>query len=257
MIKLIASDLDGTLLPTTGSVLSERLFAQIRELTAQGIFFCAASGRQQHSLQHLFAPVAQEISYVCENGAVVYHGGQVIAKTLLAPADVTRILAQIAAQPNCEPVVSGLDGNYILSEDPALVECLVVHHNKFTVVENEAALPSEIVKISVYCKDGADKYSEIFAAGWENHLHVAISGKEWIDYTLANKGVGLAHLAETCGVTAEETLVFGDNFNDIEMFQFAGTAYVMENANPAVRQHATLRCSNVEDILQERFGLSQ
>lgn len=75
MIRLVASDIDGTLLHGEEREISPAVFAQIRRLRAKGILFCPASGRQYSSLRRLFAPVAGELSYLCENGAVVYGPG--------------------------------------------------------------------------------------------------------------------------------------------------------------------------------------
>ena len=58
MIKLIASDIDGTLLPYGQKELNPRLFPLIERLWARGVLFCPASGRQYHSLRRLFAPSA-------------------------------------------------------------------------------------------------------------------------------------------------------------------------------------------------------
>ena len=48
----------------------------------------------------------------------------------------------------------------------------------------------------------------------------------------ASKGSGLAKLAEIFGIDRDETMAMGDNFNDIEMLEFAGTSVVMGNADP-------------------------
>ena len=57
-IKLICSDIDGTLLQYGRKELEDEIFEQIRELHRRGILFCPASGRQYTSLRKLFAPVA-------------------------------------------------------------------------------------------------------------------------------------------------------------------------------------------------------
>ena len=57
-IKLICSDIDGTLLQYGKKELEDEIFEQIRELHRHGILFCPASGRQYTSLRKLFAPVA-------------------------------------------------------------------------------------------------------------------------------------------------------------------------------------------------------
>ena len=73
--RLIASDIDGTLIPYGESALPPDLFPLIRRLGRRGILFCPASGRQYHSLRRLFAPVANEICFLCENGAAVFGAG--------------------------------------------------------------------------------------------------------------------------------------------------------------------------------------
>ena len=70
-VQLVASDIDGTLLQGGAQEISPEVFAQIRRLRRHGVRFCAASGRQYASLRRLFAPVADDISYVGENGAIV------------------------------------------------------------------------------------------------------------------------------------------------------------------------------------------
>ena len=70
MIKLVASDLDGTLLLHKAQSLPEEIFSLIRQLEELGIMFVAASGRQYPNMTKLFAPVASEISYISENGAL-------------------------------------------------------------------------------------------------------------------------------------------------------------------------------------------
>ena len=57
-VKMICSDLDGTLLPYGQSAISQEICEEIRELARHGILFCPASGRQYTSLRKLFAPVA-------------------------------------------------------------------------------------------------------------------------------------------------------------------------------------------------------
>ena len=79
MIKLIASDLDGTLLQGTGEI-SEEVVMQIKKLSQMGILFVAASGRQYPNLRRLFEPVKDEIAYICENGALVVYKDQVLHK---------------------------------------------------------------------------------------------------------------------------------------------------------------------------------
>ena len=84
-IKLICSDIDGTLLQYGRKELEGEIFEQIRELHRRGILFCPASGRQYTSLRKLFAPVADCCVFLCENGGVIYKDEQCIAKNPVDP----------------------------------------------------------------------------------------------------------------------------------------------------------------------------
>ena len=77
-IKLIACDLDGTLLHPGEREPRSEAFELIDELHRRGIVFMPASGRQCASLRYLFAPVADELAYVCENGALVMSEGRAV-----------------------------------------------------------------------------------------------------------------------------------------------------------------------------------
>ena len=73
MVKLIACDLDGTLLLNGAQELNPGTVDQIRKLLSQGRVFAAASGRQYPNLRRLFAGVEDDIAYICENGALVIY----------------------------------------------------------------------------------------------------------------------------------------------------------------------------------------
>lgn len=71
MIKLVASDVDGTLVPDGTFEINPEIYDVIKKLKEKGITFAAASGRQYASLKKLFAPVADLILYIPDNGGFV------------------------------------------------------------------------------------------------------------------------------------------------------------------------------------------
>ena len=73
MIKLIASDLDGTLLQNGAQELTPRAIRLIREITQRGIHFVAASGRQYDNERRIFDEIKDETSYIAENGSLCIH----------------------------------------------------------------------------------------------------------------------------------------------------------------------------------------
>ena len=78
MIKLVASDLDGTLLLNGAQKLPEELFPLIRGLKKEGILFVAASGRQYANMKRLFEPVLEDMAFICENGALAFQNGELL-----------------------------------------------------------------------------------------------------------------------------------------------------------------------------------
>ena len=110
MIRLIASDIDGTLLQAGQRNIDPVIFQEIRRLRRAGILFCPASGRQYGSMRRLFAPIADEVHYLCENGAVVYGPGSpgpVLGKTPMDRALALELCQAILEEPDCEVLISG------------------------------------------------------------------------------------------------------------------------------------------------------
>ena len=71
MIKLIVSDIDGTLAEDGASALKPELYREILRLKEKGIYFAGASGRHAASMEYIFKPVCDRIFYIADNGAYV------------------------------------------------------------------------------------------------------------------------------------------------------------------------------------------
>lgn len=220
MIRLIASDIDGTLLPYDETVMPQRLFPLIRRLRERNILFCPASGRQYHSMRTLFAPVADEMCFLCENGAVLYgpgteEGAPLLSKTLLPRQEALALSHAIMDIPGCDVIIEGQNLNYLCGCGPELVHEMAVNHgNLVTMVDRPEDVPEEIVKIAAYCPNGMDGPAALLAPRWGKPFHMAMAGLVWLDFSIATKGTGLAEMCGALGVSPEETAAFGDNWND-------------------------------------------
>lgn len=78
MIKLVASDLDGTLLFKGAQSLPEEIFPLIRQLKKMGILFVAASGRQYANMKKMFRPVVDDMAFISENGGLAVYNEKVL-----------------------------------------------------------------------------------------------------------------------------------------------------------------------------------
>jgi Cof subfamily protein (haloacid dehalogenase superfamily) len=251
-MKLIASDLDGTLLLNGASALSTETIGLLAAALRGGYCFCAASGRQYSSLRQLFAHLPGEHVYLCENGAIVYYKNTILSKSPIAPALCNELIGRITAEERCDILISGANTSYLMPKDMQFVRHIRDFvGNRITIVQNAAEIPEQIIKISAYCMDGAAACEARYAHFRQEGLTVAVAGEKWLDFTLANKGTALAAVSKALGISQEDIYAFGDNFNDIEMLRFAKHSYAMQSAAPAVKAAAAHECRTVDEVLRK------
>lgn len=254
MISLIASDIDGTLLQNGEKEISDRFFRQAARLMDSGVAVCAASGRQYQSLRRLFAPEADRMYFLCENGAVVFGPGnppELISRTVIDREIALRLCHDILDYPGCELLISGTNTSYLCpktQEYVTLIRDFV--GNNVAILPNPEAMPEEFVKISAYYLPGAAQIEPILKPRWQNTFSIAIAGQPWLDFTLANKGTGIRALCAHLGITAEDAMAFGDNYNDIPMLDAVGHPFLMQSAAEPLRQKYPDQCRRVEDIME-------
>ena len=124
MIKLIASDLDGTLLAEHAQKLSDRTLDLIHQVTEKGIHFVSASGRQYDNQRRVFEKIKDDISYIAENGSICIHDGEVVSRTSIAPELCLRIMEEIKSDGRFEAVVSCDRTCYIEDNDKEYVHLI-------------------------------------------------------------------------------------------------------------------------------------
>jgi len=254
--KLIASDIDGTLIPYGASALPRELFPLIRRLGTAGILFCPASGRQYHSMRRAFAPVADEICFLCENGAVVFGVGAeeeapLLSKTAMPRAEAEALAREIGAVSGLGAVISGQNMSYLPDASPSLLRDLNERlGNRVAAIGDPGEVPEEIIKVSAYCPQGVREPFALLAPRWGTRFHAAEAGPVWIDFTLADKGSGIRGLCETLGIDPAEVWAFGDNYNDVSMLESVGTPWLMESAAEPLRARFPRRCASVTQELE-------
>lgn len=252
MIRLIASDIDGTLLPSDSRQLPEELFSLIRQLKQRGILFCAASGRQYPNLKHLFAPVWQDMLFICENGALVMQGTALLEQLPMPRQQGLALIDAILASPGCEVQVSGRECVYISPRSPGFADHIRNHvKNEVVLCEDFSAIEEPFLKISINMADGVDDETLArFSADWSDQFNVALAGRCWLDFTVADKGQGLAALCRHLEIPTTDVAAFGDGYNDLQMLRVAGSAWAMESAADAVKAAAGRTCRRVEPVLR-------
>ena len=258
MIKLIASDLDGTLLQNGAQELTPRAIQLIHELTQRGVHFVAASGRQYDNERKVFDQIKDEISYIGENGSICIHQGKVISRGLIRDDLAYRIINEVKKDTNFEIIVSREDTCLIENNNPDFVHHIVdTMQNTTQIVDDLSQVKGPFLKIAICNMSGThhilEDYLKHLQTLFGSEIKVVTSGNLWIDFIApgTNKGTALEKLLELFHIAPEECIAFGDQFNDIEMLELVGHSYAMSNAAPGVAYYADEVTDTVEDVLED------
>lgn len=236
-IKLIASDMDGTLLDGNGQVPPET-FDLIRALRSRGVHFAASSGRRYDRLCEFFAPVKDQMDFVASNGAQVYADGVQIDREVYSHLAIRRLAKTVSMFPNMHLALFDRTKSYLLDDEDKFVREV---DKDLPNVERIYELPSprvSIIKASIFCDDGnVMDNAYVLQRELGDLFTFAPSGSSYIDAMQPgiSKASGIAQLMEHYGIEREEVMAFGDAMNDYEIIRFVGTGCAMANGRPALR----------------------
>jgi Cof subfamily protein (haloacid dehalogenase superfamily) len=258
MMKMIVADMDGTLLKNDLSV-SERTLQAIRRIRDRGIRFAVATGRPDQLMKEYVDLLGLTEPIILYNGTVIGH-----------PFQDERLFERVFDKDAIRPVLERLeaDGSVYMVYTK---DCILSKPNdrvRFFQARNERLeerlrsvfkVPSSIDeilmdhavhKILVIEKDFA-KFQALQA--WfdgKREFSVAVSQKSFLDINppSTSKGEALRMLARHYGIDPLDVVAFGDQENDVSMFEAAGIGVAMGNASEAVKTAADqTTLSNEED----------
>jgi Cof subfamily protein (haloacid dehalogenase superfamily) len=277
MIRLLAVDIDGTLLDSTGR-LPDAHHAALADAAAAGIEVALATGRSFHFTRPVAERLALPLTLIVNNGAVVKNeAGTTAMRHLLAREVARRILAETQAFEDSVAIVFDRP-----DERQVVFERMDWSHpqrrgyyekNKAFIAEAPAPLAAMLTEdpIQVMFNGSVEPMRALVDAlrtsARSADYSVAITEYARRDFSLidvnapgCSKGATVARWAGRRGLTRDEVMAVGDNLNDVEMLDFAGTAVVMGNATDAIKQRGYLRTgTNDEEGLAraiERYVLN-
>ena len=248
MIKLVVSDIDGTLVGDGGSELNPELLETILRLKEQGIYFAAASGRHTASIEYLFHAVRDQIFYIGDNGAYVGCYGRSLFQTEYDPELAASMLADIKAA-GLDILVDCADCVYTDSQNEAFLSWLSGgYHFRMKQLADIRTLREPIIKISACRMDGVQAFLKPLEEKYGERLKITLSGQQWIDTMdpQVNKGNAVRILQEGLQISPTETFAFGDQLNDMEMLGQAYYSFAVANARPETKQAARFVCDSNE-----------
>ena len=235
-IKLVVADMDGTLLDEHGAIPAA-FWPVLQRLNERGITFAPASGRQYPVLAKLFGSVGAGLAVIAENGAFVVSDGQEVSCSTVGREvshHVVTWVRQIAVQHNVGLVWSGRGRAYVERSDAPFLAELDALYSSLEVVEDLLEVSDAALKFSLFDFAGANASLKLLLAEAIDPFQVVTASAHWTDIMdpSVNKGVALRTLRASLNVSADETIVFGDYLNDLEMFAEATHTFAMANAHP-------------------------
>lgn len=255
-VKLIASDMDGTLLDENGQVPPET-FDLILALRERGVRFVASSGRRYDRLCDFFSPVKDRMDFVASNGAQVFADGVQIDREVYSHLAIRRLAKTVAMFPNMHLALFDRTKSYLLDDEDKFVREV---DKDLPNVERIYELPSpqvSIIKASIFCDDGnVMDNAYVLQRELGGLFTFAPSGSSYIDAMQPgiSKASGIAQVMEYHGIDVSEVMAFGDAMNDYEIIRFVGTGCAMANGRPALRAVADrVTGSNVEHAVQSEM----
>ena len=261
-IKLVAADMDGTLL-NSNHELSPDFFPVFNQMKKKGLLFAAASGRQYFNILNKLEHIKEDVIFVAENGSYVVFRDEELLVQAMEPGIVKELLLEARKIPDVFIILCGKKRAYVENEAPQFMENLKMYYNRYEVVDDLTKVDDDqFLKIALCDLAGSERNSYPIFKKRENQLQVKISGHIWLDlsHKLANKGRAIEVLQNKFNITVDETMVFGDYLNDLEMMHQAGFSYAMENAHIDIKNAARfLTKSNEENgvtlVLQQMLDL--
>lgn len=270
-IRLLALDLDGTLLNSRGQV-SERNRQALDDARNCGVRVAIVTGRRFRDARPIALELGLDVPVIAHNGALTKHAETLETVAVLPlPLAAAHEAIKIGRAAGADPLVSDdHEGLGVLVYDHLSGDNLPV----LQYVRWAQRIHGEGSGASVLKVDAVEQYLD------HEPVHLAFSGncqrmkqleielrselKQTVkifcttyaskDFALldivhpkASKGVGVAAAAAELGLTSAEVMAMGDNLNDLEMLEFAGTGIVMGNAEPSLHKLAGLHATTTND----------
>jgi hydroxymethylpyrimidine pyrophosphatase-like HAD family hydrolase len=269
MIRLIALDIDGTLLGSNGEIPAANRDAIARAIEA-GVEVAIATGRRYEFARSIFERLPAPLTLILSNGAIIKNRDGETEMRRLLPCAAARAALETASEHRAsaalifdrpgerQVVFEAIDWN-----DPR--HRLFYAANRSFVCEQaplEDALTEDPVQLMLTgrCTAMRSAYDRLRALAGSGTLapgemfSVALTEYEYRDFSLVDvvqsgcsKGTALADWAARRGLAASEVMAVGDNLNDLEMLEFAGTPVVMANALPELKARGWAATASNDD----------
>ncbi|HEY5689483.1 MAG TPA: HAD family hydrolase [Yeosuana sp.] len=248
-IKLVVTDMDGTLLNSNHEV-STQFLELFKQLKQHHIIFVAASGRPYYGITDKLNEIKSEIIIVAENGGIVVDNDNILLSIPINKNNLHKIEDLIYSNFHIHPIYCTKSKAYFKSNSNGFIKLLSEYYPNFSVINSINEIEEDIIKIALYHHEDSEKHIFPLFENLTSEYKIIISGKHWVDISDndANKGNAIELLQKSYNISIEETIAFGDYNNDIEMLKRASFSFAMENAHQNVKDTANYNTKSNDDF---------
>ena len=252
MIKIIFSDMDGTLL-TSDNKLPEGFDEMMSELKKRGVIFSPASGRQYFSLLQTFPQYEHEFIFLSDNGTLVMRDGKEFFSLPMKNEIALEMLHEAGKIENILRVYCGIKNAYIqdFQDTPEFNAELFKYYTHTGIVKNWEDIVDDVpIKVAFF--DGNhDAEEKIYKKleKFNGEVQVLLSSDEWVDVMMPNvgKGFSVRKIQQMLDIKPEECAAFGDYLNDYDMLQSVEYSFATANAYPEIKKIAKFETSSCNE----------
>lgn len=277
MVRLIALDIDGTLLNSKGEI-TQKTKATIKKHQERGIHFTLASGRSSFMLRSILKELNIMTPIICNNGCVIQNpiSGEVLYEQFLCQNIIKNLIKRFKDQKIEAFLYPMTDQGIIIANNTKLYrvfkdyiaegkpkdvkkfvkdtykhehEGLIIMLNMYEdlniefVEHLEETDLSRIIHISLhFIEEQKEMIRNILQEILGDQAEFVTTAADNFDIFSRNhnKGIGLKNLCNIMKLNREQVAAVGNEFNDLEMIQFAGTGVAMGNASEFIKNKADL-----------------
>lgn len=251
-IKLILSDIDGTMLPYGKKQVSDRTLRAMHAAMDAGIHVGPASGR---GISHVAPAFGGDLACVATalgtNGMQVYLDGELIHEERLPLDALEQVLDVVGERDDAGVIVFDDDGvpHLILGEREVLAQTFPVYAQEAI---DDVGLPEKPpVKLNVFVGGGMEPTREVFLMLQERvpalDFNLPMAGFINLTPPGYSKASGIDVLCEALGIGLDQVVVFGDGGNDLEMLAHTPNGVAVEGSAPEAAAAAHWHIGRCED----------
>ncbi|MEO2126744.1 MAG: HAD-IIB family hydrolase, partial [Christiangramia sp.] len=178
------------------------------------------------------------IMFFAENGTFVSYQGKELYVNPIERDSAIGFIEMGRKLDETYLVLCGKNSAYIETRDREFIDEVSKFYERLEIVDDLTQVNDTILKVTLCNFNGVEDHTFPHFVNYTDRFKVAIAAKIFIDITAhdANKGDAIKGIQKELNISPEETLVFGDYLNDLEMMQVAHHSYAMKNAHPEIKE---------------------